>query len=222
MKRGMASPRGSVVARVALLTACVGWLAAPSFAGTPIPVPDGAANCQWLRVKVKGSGYEVPDDAENAELLGPKRTINADCYLQLVFMEPTAGNPHGRYGGPFLCPVNADEWEASTMEASFSGRAFGDGNVLADDDYLGFTNAGGDIIEGYGTALLKITVDKNTGVFKKAVFTTLAAELIDNSRFFESPFASVVGSYVAKGSSVTPDKVPPQAKMLVSGGPCPE
>ena len=204
---------------MALLALCVATLCstASDSAAQVVAVPDGVANCVWLRVKAKGSGYEVLEDGS---ALGAKRSISTDCYMQLVFMAPTEGNPHGRYGAPILCPVNADEWEASVMEASFSGKAYGDGKVLAEDNYLGFTNAGGDILEGWGTHLLLITVDKNTLAFKKAVFQTLGGEMIDDSTFFES-FRFVKGGYIAKGTSVPAENVPLPAKALVAGGPCP-
>lgn len=216
----MANLRVSGPRRVAILALGVAFLCslASHARAQAAGVPNGAASCVWLRLKTKGTGYEVSDDAST---LGPKRSISTDCYMQLVYMEPSDGNPHGRYGAPILCPVNADEWEASVMEASFSGKAFGDGKVLAEDNYLAFANAGGDLVEGYGTHLLQIFVDAKTGLFKKATFLTLGGEMIDDSTFFES-FKRVKGGYVAKGTSVTPDKVPPQAKLLVAGGPCPQ
>jgi hypothetical protein len=216
----MANLRTSGPWRVAILALGVAFLCGlASHAGAQATgVPNGVANCVWLRLKTKATGFE---DSADASALGPKRSISTDCYMQLVYMDVDASNPHGRYGAPILCPINADEWQASVMEASFSGKAYGDGKVLAEDNYLAFANEAGDVVQGYGTHLLQISVDPKTLLFKKAIFTTLGAEMIDESIFFES-FKPVKGSYLAKGTSVTPDKVPPQAKALVAGGPCPQ
>lgn len=180
-------------------------------------VQDGIANCVWLKVTAKGSGFET---LEGAAGLGPRRSINAPCYMQLVFMPADAQHPHGRYEAPILCPIDAATWAPSSMDASFLGTALADGNVIAVDDYLSFTNDSGDVVQGYGTHRLLITVDKKTGAFKSAIFTTLGAEMIDNSIFFES-FAPVIGSYTTKGNSMPAEKVPLEAKALVAGGPCP-
>ena len=205
---------------LAALSACVAFFSAASHAATPVPivVPDGVANCVWIKLQAKGSGYErMADDAG----LGPKRTINASCYMQLVYMEPDAKHPHGRYGAPILCPIDAEHWAASVMDDSFTGTALADGNVIAPDTYLTFTNAGSDVVQGYGTHRILITIDKKTLAFKKAIFQSLGAEMIDNSTYFLTPDSLVVGSYSAKGTSVLSDNVPPEAKALVAGGPCP-
>jgi len=213
---GLGSHLRRGLALAALCAVAVGGAAFEATAQV-VGVPDGIANCVWLKVTAKGSGFELLDGSAG---LGPKRSITAPCYMQLVFVAPDANNPHGRYGAPILCPIDAANWAPSSMDASFSGKALGDGNVIAVDDYLSFTNAGGDIVEGYGTHRLLITVDKKTGLFKSAMFQTLGAEMIDGSAYFVTP-SLVTGGYVAKGTSLPADKVPPQAKALVAGGPCP-
>jgi hypothetical protein len=95
-----------------------------------------------------------------------------------------------------------------------------DGNAIAVDGYLTFTNAAGDIIQGYGTHRVLISVDPKTGAFKKATFQTLGGEMIDNSHYSLTP-ADVIGGYSATGSSVTAEKVPQPAKNLVADSPCP-
>jgi hypothetical protein len=213
--------RISRLARLAVFSAAVASCALAGLASgastPPVVVPDGVASCMWLKIRAKATGYELRDDDAG---LGPKHTFSADCYLQLVFMPPDGTHLHGRYGGPLLCPVDAVQWQASSMEDSFSGTALQDGNVIAADDYLTFTNAAGDIIQGYGTHRLLITVDKTTQAFKKAIFQTLGGEMIHESLFNET-FMTVTGGYAATGTSVTPDKVPQPAKDLVSGSPCP-
>jgi hypothetical protein len=205
------------LASVAFVSLCLVSLApAPSHAADPIVVPDGIAHCQWLKIKAKASGYELLDGDAG---LGPKRSLVADCYMQLVFM-PGGGNPHGKYGAPLLCPVDFQNWAASPMQDSFSGVALQDGNVIAVDNYLTFTNAASDVIQGWGTHRILITIDKKTGAFKKASFQTLGAEMIDDSTYNLTP-AFVMGSFSVTGSSVTPDKVPAEAKQLVTDSPCP-
>ena len=139
--------------------------------------------------------------------------------MQLVYVGVDPANPHGHYTGTILCPVDAANWEPSSWTESYSGKILDDGSVFNDYDYLTFANAGGDILQGYAAHRLQISLDK-TGQFSKAIFQTMAAEMMDNSSFFES-FTPVVGSYVAKGTSLPAEKVPPQALALVAGGPCP-
>jgi hypothetical protein len=203
------------LASAALCVASVGGGVAS--AAQAVVVQDGVANCVWLKVTARGSGFEVLDGDAG---VGPRRSISAPCYMQLVFVPPDAQHPYKRYAAPILCPVDFENWEGTTLDASFSGRALADGNVIAVDDFLSFTNAGGDIVEGYGTHRLTITVDRKTGAFRSAIFQTLAAEMIERSVYFASPRA-VVGSYTAKGISVPAAKVPAEAKALVAGGPCP-
>jgi len=212
----MANLRISPVSRLAVLSLGVAWLTVlASSASAQVVVPDDIASCVWLRVKAKGSGYELPV-ADTG--LGPKRSLSADCYLQLVYMDPDIGHVHGRYGGPLLCPIDAENWAASPMEESFAGTKLGDLNVIAIDDYLTFTNAAGDVIQGWGTHRILISVDK-TGVFRKASFKTLGGEMIDAS-YSSLTLATVFGSYSASGSSVPPEKVPQPAKDLVADSPC--
>ncbi len=214
----MANLRWSVLARLAVLSLGAAFLSgSASGASAPVVVPDGVANCVWLKVKAKGSGYELRLDAAG---LGPKRSITADCYLQLVYMAVDAEHPHGRYGGPILCPIDFENWAASPMDESFAATALLDGNAIAVDGYLTFTNAAGDIIQGYGTHRVLISVDPKTGAFKKATFQTLGGEMIDNSHYSLTP-ADVIGGYSATGSSVTAEKVPQPAKNLVADSPCP-
>lgn len=212
----MTRPRISRLTSLALASLCVALFAAPSRAGTPVVVPDGAANCVWLKVRARASGFELPDGDVG---LGPRRSFVADCYMQLVYMAG-GGFAHGRYGAPILCPVDFENWAASPMQDSFTGVAMADGNVMAVDNYLTFTNANSDLIQGWGTHRLLITVDPKTGAFKKAAFQTLAAEMVDDSTYNLTP-ATVVGSYSVSGSSITADKVPPEAKALVTASPCP-
>jgi hypothetical protein len=207
----MPNLRASLSVLVASLSLCV---ASVSHAADPIPVPDGIANCQWLKVTARGTGYEVMD--ANAGL-GPKRSLSADCYMQLVYM---AGGPHGHYGAPILCMTDAVNWDMSSFDGSYSADGLGDGNALATDDLLEFTNSGGDMMAGYTTSRLTISVDPKTGLFKKATLVSLGGELTDS--LFSQTFMPVVGGLSVKGSSITADKVPPQAKQLLAGGPCPQ
>ncbi len=213
----MPGMRISRLASLAFVSLCLVSLATgTSHAADPVVVPDGVAHCQWLKIKAKGSGYELLDGDVG---LGSKRSITADCYMQLVYM-PGGGTTHGRYGAPMLCPVDFQNWAASPMQDSFSGVALQDGNVLGIDNYLTFTNAASDVIQGWGTHRILITVDKKTGVFKKATFQTLGAEMVDDSTYNLTP-AFVLGSFSVTGSSVLAEKVPVEAKQLVTDSPCP-
>ncbi|MFI5314954.1 MAG: hypothetical protein ACHQ6T_04590 [Myxococcota bacterium] len=213
----MASQRKALRAGLAVLSLAIASGGVGHAAAPVVPIPDGIANCVWLQVKAKGSGIEVKDAGAG---IGAKRTINTVCYMQLVYVAADAENPDGHYTATILCPVDASEWEPSSWTESYSGKILADGNVFNDYDYLTFANAAGDILQGYAAHRLQISVDPKTGLFKKAIFQTIAAEMMDNSTFFES-FTPVVGSYVAKGTSIPAEKVPPQALALVTGGPCP-
>ena len=184
-----------------------------------VVVPDDVAKCVWLKVSARATGYEFKADTAG---LGSKRSLKADCYMQLVYMAPSADFPHGRYAAPLLCQTEQGEvpvFEATLMDESFSGMKLADLNIVSADNYLTFRNAGGDRIQGYGTHRILISVDKKTGAFKKATFQTLGAEMIDSSLFNQS-FMTVVGGFTAKGSSVPVEKVPPEAQALVAGSPC--
>jgi hypothetical protein len=202
---------------LAVLAAGVLGLCRP--AGAQVVVPDDVANCAWLKVSARATGYEYKADAAG---LGAKRTLKADCYMQLVYMAPTGDFPHGSYAAPLLCQIAqgvTPVWEATVMDESFVGMKLADQNVLAADNYLTFKNAGGDVIQGYGSHRILIKTDPKTGAFKSATFQTLGGEMIDGSMFFES-FMTVVGGYTAKGATVPVAKVPPEALALVAGGPC--
>jgi hypothetical protein len=178
-------------------------------------VMDGIAHCQWLKLKAKATGVELNEDS-----LGPKRSVSATCYMQLVFLAPDAGNPHGRYGAPLLCQVNAADWEASASPGeAYEGMALGDGNAVSIDDYLTLKNAAGDVIQGYTSNRLTITVDK-AGAFRSASFLTYSGELLDGSSYSLTP-ALLFGGYTVKGSSLPEAKVPAEARALVAGGVCP-
>jgi hypothetical protein len=191
-----------------------------SAAAQEVVVPDDIAKCVWLKISARGTGFEYMADAAG---LGAKRSIRADCYLQLVYMAPTADFPqHGSYEGPLLCQTAqgaAPVWEASVMEQSFVGMKLADLNILSADVSLTFKNAGGDVIQGYGTHRIQIKTDPKTGAFKSATFQTLGGEMIGSSMFFDS-FMTVVGGYTAKGTTVPVAKVPPEAQALVAGSPC--
>ena len=105
------------------------------------------------------------------------------------------------------------------MGEAYDGKALGDGNALASPDFLTFENAAGDVIMGFTSSRLTITVDKKTGEFKKATLTSLSGELLldgfTGSVFNETP-APIVGGYTVKGSSVPQDKVPAEARALVA------
>jgi hypothetical protein len=203
---------------LALVLACV-LAGRDARAGTPVPVPDGVANCQWLKIGVSARMIDLqPDNAG----LGARHSTKAVCYLQLVYTPPDPNNPgdtpHGTYSGPLLCQKDAATWVMSGPDDSLNAKVLPDGNATAIDKYLTFMNAGGDVIQGFGSHLLHITVDK-TGAFHSATFQTLAAELLDSSTFFVTDL-SVMGSYVAKGSSVPAAKVPPEAVALVTPSTC--
>ena len=204
---------------VAVVSAGVLFLC-KSAAAQGVVVSDDAANCAWLKITAHGSGLEYKADSAG---LGPRRSVSATCYMQLVFIAPDANNPHGRYEAPLLCQTAqgaAPVWEASVMQESFSGMKLADLNVLAADNYLTFKNVGGDVIQGYGTHRLLIKADPKTGAFKGASFQTLGGEMIDGSMYFKS-FTTIAGGYSAGGTTVPVAKVPPEAQALVAGGPCP-
>ncbi len=206
----------SRAALAALSLVLVAVCAGASAAGDPVPVADGVAACSWLKLKAKASGYEV--EAASAGL-GPKRGVSATCYLQLMFTAADGANPHGRYGGPILCQVDFETWEMSSVGEGFDGKALGDGNVLGIEDFMTFKNEAGDIITGFTSNRLTISINKKTGEFKKATFTTFSGELLAGSLFNETP-APIFGGFVAKGSTVPEAKVPEEARALVAGTAC--
>jgi hypothetical protein len=174
------------------------------------------AHCSWLKLKATGKGYEI-DDEET--VLGVKRSVKADCYAQLVWAAPGGEFPNGRYTAPLVCLHGAnDAWQATDADNGLSIRLLGDGNGATDDDYLTFHGVNGDVIQGYASHLLVISLDKE-GAFKKASWRTLGAQLIDGSTYFRTP-STVLGGYAASGSTVAEEKVPEGARALMSPGMC--
>lgn len=181
---------------------------------------DGVAACSWLKLKAKASGYEVLDADAG---LGPKRGPSATCYVQLNYSAPDEANPHGRYGGPLLCQTDFETWEMSLMGEGYDAKALGDGSALASPDFMTFRNAAGDVIMGFTSSRMTISVNKKTGEFKKATLTSLSGELLldgfTGSVFNETP-APIVGGFSVKGSTVPQDKVPAEAQALVAKSVC--
>ena len=193
---------------------------------------EGEANCSWLKIKASGKGYEI-DDAGTA--LGPRRSPKAQCYAQLVFLAASADFPSGRYTAPLICLLGAnDTWGMTNADEGIAMRVLADGNAISDqdatsatdedptipgDDYLTFHGENGDIIQGYASYVLSVSLDK-TGAFKKATWKTLGANMIHHSRFFLTP-STVFGSYSASGATVPAEKVPEGARALMSSGMCP-
>jgi hypothetical protein len=200
---------------VAALSAGV-LLLCKSAAAQDVVIPDDVAKCQWFKISAAASGYEYEP---NAAGLGAKRALRAVCYMQLAYVAPDGDHPHGSYEAPLICQIDAANWEMTPMQGSFSGTKLADLNIVALDNYLTFKNAGGDVIQGYGTHRILIKVDPKTGVFKGATFQTLGGEMIDGSMFFES-FMAVAGGYTAKGTTLPVAKVPPEAQALVAGSLC--
>lgn len=179
-------------------------------------VANDAAHCAWLKLKAKASGFEL--EAADAGL-GPKRSASATCYMQLVYSAPDKIHPNGSYAAPVLCPADFATWQMTGgLGEGYMGKKLADGNVLSMDNYLTFTNEGGDSIEGFSSARLLITTDK-LGAFKKATLTSFSGELAPTALFNDTP-AFLFGSFTVKGSTVTADKVPQPARDLVSGGVC--
>jgi hypothetical protein len=203
----MASSR----ARFAALTVSIATLC--SLAGTAgAQIADGIADCAWLRMKVKASGFELLPDTAG---LGKKRAYSATCYVQLMFQAPSDGNPYGRYLGPILCPVDAANWDAVS---SVTGQILADGSAVFADNELMFMNEASDVVQGFSASILRVKLDK-LGAFKGATFQTLGGELIEDSTFFTTP-AKMLGGYTVTGSTVPVLKVPPEAQALVSMTPC--
>jgi hypothetical protein len=203
---------------VALGVACL-CVASPSHAGAPVPVPDGVADCAWLKI---GVSAKMTDLLAGDAGLGAKHASRAVCYLQLHFTpaDPNdPGAPHGRYTGPVLCQNDGNgDWVMSGPDDSFTAIAFPDGNAIGVDNYMTFTNEASDVIQGFGTHVLHITVDQ-TGAFRSATFQTLTGELLDASTFFLTDLP-VIGSYTSHGTTVPAAKVPPGAVLLVTPSMC--
>jgi hypothetical protein len=94
-----------------------------------------------------------------------------------------------------------------------------DGNGISDDDYLTFHGENGDVVQGYASHLLRVVLDKQ-GAFKKAIWKTLGAQMMDGSTYFRTP-STVFGGYTATGASVPAEKVPEGARALMASGMCP-
>jgi len=77
----------------------------------------------------------------------------------------------------------------------------------------------GDVIQGYSSHVLVVTLDKE-GAFKKATWKTLGAQMLDTSLYFRTP-SDVFGSYSASGSTVPAEKVPAPVLDEMSSGMCP-
>lgn len=200
------------LAAVAVLAAAL-CAAAP---GARAQVADGVAQCVWLKLKAKAAGFEIEDGDAG---LGPKRGPSAVCYMQLNYAAPDADNLHGRYSAPILCQVDFENWAMSEFGDGYDGKALADGNVLGLEDFVSFKNDAGDILEGYSSSRMLISVDKQ-GAFKKATLASSSGELLRNSTFNDTP-ALLFGGFTVKGSSVPVTKVPDAAKALVAGGMCP-
>lgn len=203
------------------LAAAVLTSALPARATNPVPVQDGIAACKWLKITVSAHMTDVlPSDAG----LGARHGSKAVCYLQLTYAPHDPNDPdsstHGSYSGPVLCQIDGNgDWAQMGAPDDLIAQAFPDGNAAGVDNYLTFQNMAGDVIQGFGTHVLHITVDK-TGAYRGATFQTLTGELVDNSTFFLSDLP-VVGSFTSKGSSVLDDKVPPGAVAARVAPTCP-
>src|SRR5258705_13669 len=165
----------SRAALAALSLVLVAVCAGASTAGAPVPVADGVAACSWLKLKAKASSFEVEEGDAG---LGPKRAPSATCYLQLMFAAADKANPHGQYGGALLCQVDFETWAMSGVGEGYDGKALGDGNVLGIGDFVTFRNAAGDVIMGFTTTRMAISINKKTGEFKKATLTSTSGELL--------------------------------------------
>jgi len=200
------------MARLAVLSLVVVALAA-SAPRAQAQVQDNIAQCVWLKVKAKAAGLEVlAGDAG----LGPKRGPAATCYMQLVY---SGGGTHGSYSAPFICQSDFETWETTGMLGEgFTGKKLADGNVVSLDNYVTFSNAAGDSIEGFSSARLVISTDKTGTVFKKAALTSTSGELSESALFNDTP-APIWGSFSFKGSSLPETKVPPE--VLAVAPACP-
>ncbi len=214
---------GSTLAALCLAVAALLLPSAPAHA-------EGEAACQWLKIKAAGSGFEIADAG-----LGPKRSAKALCYAQLVFSAPSADFPYGRYTAPLICLLGANEsWGMTNADQGLSMRILADGNAISDldaifgddenpgipgDDYLTFRGENGDVVQGFASYVLRVSLDK-MGAFKHATWKTLGADMIHNSTYFRTP-ATVFGGYKASGATVPVEKVPEGAQALAAGGLCP-
>ena len=176
-------------------------------------VQDDIAQCVWLKVKAKASGLEVlAGDAG----LGPKRGTSATCYMQLVY---SSGGTHGSYDAPLICQIDFENWQVTgLLGEGFSAKKLADANAVSMDNYLTFTNAAGDSIEGFTSARLVISTDKTGTVFKKAALTSYSGELSELALFNATP-APLWGSFAFKGSSLPAEKVPAEALALAPACP---
>jgi len=176
-------------------------------------VQDDIAQCAWLKVKAKAAGLEIlPGDAG----LGPKRGPSATCYAQLVW---SSGGTHGSYDAPMICQEDFQNWQVTGLPGEgFSGKKLADGNAVSMDNYLTFTNAAGDSIEGFTSARLLISTDKTGTIFTKATLTSYSGELSEMSLFNDTP-APLWGSFSFKGTSLPAEKVPAEALALAPACP---
>ena len=200
------------MARLAVLSLVVLGLAAVA-PRAQAQVQDDIAQCVWLKVKAKASGLEVLGGDAG---LGPKRGPAATCYTQLVY---SGGGSHGSYTGAFICQSDFQTWEMTgLLGEGFTGKKLADGNVVSVDNYVTFTNAAGDSIEGFSSARLVISTDKTGTVFKKATLTSYSGELGEAALFNDTP-APLWGSFSFKGGSLPETKVP--AEVLAVAPACP-
>jgi hypothetical protein len=120
------------------------------------------------------------------------------------------------------------------LRSGLAIRVLADGNGISDDDatsdddanadipgddYLSFHGENGDVIQGYASYVLLVSLDK-LGAFKKATWKTLGADMIHFSTYFRTP-ASVFGGFKASGATVPAEKVPEGARALMLPGMCP-
>lgn len=202
---------GSILAGVLIVVATLQGAAGEARAQGAI----GFADCAWLKIKVVGKGYEHD---MSAALLGPKRSVTATCYAQLVYVAPGGDFPYGRYTAPLICEDGV-AWEASSAAEGLSSTLLANGDAISDDDYLTFGNSGGDVVQGYASHLLTLGLDKKTGALKKVSFQTLAGQMIDGSMYNRTP-ENIFGAYGASGASLPADKVPAEVRELMSEGMC--
>ena len=196
-------------ALAALAIAAVLLSAPPARAANPVAVADGIAACKWLKIIVSARMTDLlPADAG----LGARHASRALCYLHLTYTpndpNDVTSPPHGSYSGPVICQIDGNgDWAMSGAPDDLIAKAFPDGNAVGIDNYMTFQNSAGDMIQGFGTHVVHINVDK-TGAYLSATFQTLTGELVDNSTFFLTDLP-VVGGFTSHGGSVTDDKVPP-------------
>src|SRR5262245_52481359 len=90
-----------------LIVACVA--SAPS---ARAQVANDLADCVWLKLKAKASGFELANG--DAGLGKKKRAPSAVCYMQLVYSGPEDGLPNGSYNAPLLCQTDFESWEMTS------------------------------------------------------------------------------------------------------------